>query len=255
MLTLPDALALGLIQGMTEWLPVSSSGHLVLAQEYLGLGVPVLFDALLHVATLSVIFLVFRRDVLGILKALRRRDLGSEEGRLALYILAGSVPAALAGFAFRGLLEPLFTSTLAVGSALIITGFVLFSVRFARPGRDLALGSSLLVGIAQGFAIIPGISRSGATIGTGLLSGVDREKAVRFSFLLSVPAIAGAALFLLDEISLIEPGPALAGMLASALVGYFSLKLVIKTVLNRRFHLFALYCWTLGGFVLALSYL
>jgi undecaprenyl-diphosphatase len=253
MVALPDALILGIIQGITEWLPVSSSGHLVLAQQYLGLRVPVLFDVLLHLATLIVIFLVFRKDILEILGALCRRDFKSEEGRLFLFIVLGSVPAALIGFTFRDALAAMFQSTLTVGAALLVTGFILFSSGFARPGKGLTWKNSLIVGVFQGLAIIPGISRSGATIGSGLLSGVGRERIVRFSFLLSVPAIIGATLFLLDDISLIDPAPMAAGMLASILVGYFSLKLVIKTVLNRRFHLFAIYCWAAGAAVIALS--
>jgi undecaprenyl-diphosphatase len=249
------ALLLGVLQGATEWLPVSSSGHLVLAQSFLGLQAPILFDVLLHLSTALVVVLFFRKDVVGILKALARRDLKSEYGRLLLLLVIGSVPTALLGYAFRDLFSSLFGNPAAVGAALLATGCILLATRLPAKPRPLGLRESLLIGAAQGIAIIPGLSRSGATIGTGLLSGIDRALLVRFSFLLSVPAILGASLFEASEIAQVDPLSLGLGMLASFAVGWLSLKLVIKTIMEKRFHWFSLYCFCLGGLVLALSFL
>ncbi len=255
MVMLPDAILLGIIQGITEWLPVSSSGHLALVQHYMGIHIPVLFDVLLHMATLIVILTVFRSDIMNIARAVIRKDFRSEDGRLFLFILAGSAPTGLIGFAFQGFFESQFANTAAVGAGLLVTGIILIMTRFSSQGKSIGWGKSLVVGAAQGIAIMPGISRSGATIGTGLLLGIDREKIIRFSFLLSVPAVLGATLFLLNDITCIEPVPMIAGMLASVAVGYLSLKMVIRLVLQKRFYLFAAYCWLAGGFVIIASLL
>lgn len=267
-----EALVLGLVQGVTEWLPVSSSGHLVLARSLLGVEPTVFLDLLLHVGTLAVILVYYRDTVLDVARAMpggaaplagraawRDTWWGDERRRLALLVAAGSVPTAIVGLVFEDRILALFGSTLAVGVALVATGTWLFLARFAREGAPglPTLGAALAIGLAQGVAVAPGVSRSGATIVAALLMGVHRHEAVRFSFLLSVPAILGATLFQADAASLAAAAASpLAyglGVLVAVLVGYASLALLEALVQRRAFSGFCWYCWALGAAVVALS--
>lgn len=244
-----ETLILAVVQGITEWLPISSSGHLVIVQEWLGLEeLPLLFPVTLHVGTLCVVLLTFRRDIAEIFKALVRLDFKTEEGKLALYIAVGSVPTAAIGFLFHDIFESFFYSLLAVGVALLITGSFLYVSERRKNRRELGYLDSLLIGIAQGVAIIPGISRSGATITTGLLRRVEKEKVFRYSFLLSIPAIIGAVVTesMNLTVSNMDPATLLLGAVTSMIVGYASLKLLLKIILRERLHLFAYYCWIVG---------
>ena len=238
----------GVIQGVAEWLPVSSSGHLVIFQQLFGLEVPVFFDVLLHLGTLGVICVVFWKDILGIIKAVFRMDFKSEYGRLFIFILLGSIPTALIGIIFHGLLVSFFSNLLVVGVALIVTGAILFFCERRESKKELDAKDSLLIGLAQGMAIVPGISRSGSTIGIGLLRGINREKLIRFSFLLSIPAVVGAGLFEVGNVawSAVEWIPVLVGVITSGVVGYFSLKLLIRFVKEKRLRWFSWYCWAVG---------
>ena len=250
-------LILAIIQGITEWLPISSSGHLVIVQQYLGLKeVPLIFDVTLHVGTLCVVVIAFRNDIIEIAKALYKRDFESEEGRLALYIALGSIPTALIGFLFHNFFQLLFTSTLAVGAALIITGFILYSSKLRKDGKALNYLDSLLIGIAQGVAIAPGISRSGITLSTGFLRKVKKEVVFRYSFLLSIPAVIGATVMESRDLvaSELDVVALLFGVIVSMMVGYVSLKLLLKTVLKGKFHLFAYYCWIAGLIIIIFQF-
>ena len=159
MVSLIEAFVLAVVQGLTEWLPVSSSGHLVITQQLLGLNVPLIFDIMLHVGTLIVVLAVFRKDIQAILKALIKGDFQSQEGKTALYIALGSVPIAIIGMGLKDVIESLFSNLLAVGVALIITGCILFISEKRVGSKKMTALDSLLIGIAQGAAIIPGISR------------------------------------------------------------------------------------------------
>ncbi len=257
MLTVLQALLLGIIQGITEWLPVSSSGHLVIVQETLGIGTSLAFDIFLHMATLLVVLLVFRRDIYSVLRAALRRDFHSEEGRLFIFLVLGTIPTALAGGALYLLLGSLFTNLLFVGGALIFTGIVLFISGRPPDQENLTRGKSLVVGIFQGIAVIPGASRSGLAISSGLLQGVKRQAVIRFSFLLSIPAILGAMVFEAGDlvISGIQPLPLAVGFLASLAAGYISIRLLIRLIIRGRFRHFSWYCWIMGIFLIALSLL
>jgi undecaprenyl-diphosphatase len=248
MVTLIEVLILAVIQGLTEWLPVSSSGHLVITQTILGLNLPLIFDVMLHVGTLFVVLIVFRKDIVNIIKAVVKRDFETDEGKLVLFIVVGSVPIAIIGFLFHDVIESLFSNLLAVGVALIITGSVLFFSEKRKGNRKMGIIDSLLVGLAQGAAIIPGISRSGLTVATGLLRKIDKATAFRYSFLLSVPAVIGATAMQSRDIILgnMDIAPLFLGATISMIVGYASLKLLQKIVMNEKFHLFAYYCWTVG---------
>ena len=248
MVTLIEALFLAVVQGLTEWMPVSSSGHLVITQTVLGLNPPLIFDVMLHVGTLIVVLTVFRNDIADIIKAVIKRDFETEEGKLALFIVVGSVPIAITGFIFYDFFKSLFSNLVAVGLALIITGSVLFFSEKRIGNRKMGIIDSLLIGLAQAVTIIPGISRSGITVATGLLRKIDKTKAFRYSFLLSVPAVIGATVMESRDLVLgnMDMAPLFLGATISMIVGYGSLKLLQKIVMNEKFHLFAYYCWTVG---------
>jgi undecaprenyl-diphosphatase len=255
--TLIEVFILAVVQGLTEWLPVSSSGHLVITQKLLGLELPLIYSVMMHVGTLIVILIVFRKDITDILKALAKRDLQTPEGRLALYIVLGSVPIALVGFFFRDAIESLFSNLTAVGAALIITGTILAVSEKRKGNRQLGTLDSILIGIAQAVAIVPGISRSGATVSTGLLRKIDKQTAFRYSFLLSVPAILGATLVEAKDLATgnIDLIPLFIGVIVAMTVGYVSLKLLQEIVMKEKLHLFATYCLTVGIAILVYTIL
>lgn len=258
-----QALVLGALQGATEYLPVSSSGHLVIAEHLFGLREPTLFfNIVLHVGTLSAIFIYYRRDlaeltretVAGLGDLLRGGSLSavleSRPGfRLALLIAVGTVPTAVIGLVFRSSFERMFGSVELTGVMLVVTGSVLFLTRFApkEPSRGIGLVSALIIGTVQGLAIAPGISRSGTTIAAALFRGVEREEAARFSFLLSIPSITGALLVESRGASDgVGVGALILGFAAAALVGYLCLALLVQLVKRNRLSIFSYYCWALG---------
>ncbi len=244
-----------MIQGITEWLPISSSGHLVVAQEYFGLKPPVIFDVMLHVGTLFVILIAFWKDIAGMLKALAQLDFDTEEGKLAVFIVVGSIPTALIGFVFRDIFKSFFNNSLAVGIALLGTGCILYVSKYGKNGREMSYFVAFLIGIAQGIAIIPGVSRSGITIATGLLSKLRKKTIFKFSFLLSIPAVIGAAVTESGDMFLaeIEGLTMVLGVIVSMTVGYVALKLLQRLLLKERFHLFAFYCWLLGTAIVIIT--
>ncbi|OPL19905.1 MAG: hypothetical protein AVO35_00115 [Candidatus Aegiribacteria sp. MLS_C] len=255
-MTIAAALLLAVLQGLTEFLPVSSSGHLALAG--LLMDVPrsgISFEIVVHLGTLVAVLAVYRRDIRDLLAGLAKRE--RESMVLAGMLLLGSLPAALAGLLLQDCIEVLFSDPVAVSAMLMVTGTVLFSTRFIRSGARSVPGpgGSLLVGLAQALAILPGISRSGMTISAGLIAGIDRERAARFSFLLSVPAIAGAAMLKLGDAGTLDIGltPMLAGFTVSALTGYIALRLLLGFLREGRFSMFSWYCWLAGGAGLVLS--
>ncbi|MEM2937412.1 MAG: undecaprenyl-diphosphate phosphatase [Candidatus Bathyarchaeia archaeon] len=254
---LVQTVILGIIQGLTEWLPISSTGHLKVAEKFFGLNVPILFDVTLHLGTLAVILLFFRSDVQKVLSALVRLDFKTDYGRLIPLIIVGSVPTALIGLAFNMFLENVLQEVLTVAVALIACGLMLYSAKTAKEARgDIGFKTAFIIGVAQGLAVIPGLSRSGLTIATALLLGVKREKAFKFSFLLSVPAVIGAFGLTLhthfndlaaSNLGLVE---VFAGTVAAMIVGYLALKLLWKTLKEKKFHFFAFYCWVLGALLM-----
>lgn len=257
-----QALLLGLLQGAAEFLPVSSSGHLVLARTLMGLDdIPVLFDVLLHLATLGVVMWVFRARIAAVLGAvmrlLRRRSRGGDGPLLilALCLITASAVTALLGTALQRL--NFANPPALVGLCFILTAAVLLSTRWCRGTRSLegmGIRRSLVLGAAQGAAVLPGISRSGITIAAGLLLGLDRKAAGEFSFLLSIPAVIGAFLFSLKDVAelipAVPPAAAAAGFLAALASGYGSLKLLLFLMNWGRIRLFALYLLPMGIWVL-----
>ena len=248
------AAALGVIQGLTEFLPVSSSGHLVLLQHLFGLQEPeILFDISLHVGTLVAVCAVFFKEIRSILSALLRLPAlvgqtggirgvlsENEEIRMMALIVVGSVPTALLGFGFHRIVDQIFGAVWVVGLMLLVTGTLLFATRGLKPsGRStgaVRFRDALIIGLVQGLAILPGISRSGSTISVALFLGIDREFAGRFSFLLSIPAIFGALLLGIKDASAnpdMTVGIILFGALIAAAVGYGALILLLRLVKVR----------------------
>ena len=250
-----EVLILAIIQGITEWLPISSSGHLVVVQEYFGLSPPVIFDVMLHVGTLFVVLIAFWKDIVGISKAVAKLDYKAEEGKLAVFIVVGNIPTALIGLVFHDVFESFFYNPLAVGIALLGTGCILYVSKYGKNSKEMSYLDAFLIGVAQGIAIIPGVSRSGVTIAAGLLIRLRKETVFRFSFLLFIPAIIGAAVFESRDIVLTEDGGLTigVGVIVSMIVGYLALRLLQKLLLRERFHLFAFYCWLLGTAIVAIA--
>ena len=248
-MTLLQAIVLGILQGLTEFLPISSSGHLVITQHYFeGFHQPgVLFDVLLHAGTLAAVLIYYRKDIVDILRSLTTkldwrtggqndsRDDYHVQRRLALLIVVGTVPTALLGYLFRDYVEMLFASVTFTATMLILTGVLLaVADRIKEPKRkvkSLTFKDSVIIGFVQGLSITPGISRSGSTIATGLFRKIDGEEAAKFSFLLSIPAILGAVALEIPDVSRIQACeiPAyLLGPLSAMLVGILAIKFLIR---------------------------
>lgn len=254
-MTLTQGIILGAVQGLTEFLPVSSSGHLALAQQFMsGFEQPgLLFDVMLHLGTLVAVVLYFRQDLKNLVTAPFRRDLKAVQDRRYLRLLiVGSIPTAIIGLTLKDTVEDLFHRPLIVGALLIVTGLLLFvAERYRSSGRKrLTLTDSLITGIAQGCAVLPGISRSGATIAALLLRGVDGQTAARFSFLLALPAVGGAALLSLKDVERLPQGEIttyLAGAGIACLVGLVSIHALLGIIRQKRLYFFSIYCWIIGG--------
>jgi undecaprenyl-diphosphatase len=240
---------LGAVQGLTEFLPVSSSGHLVLFQEFLPIsGDEVLFDLVLHLGTLIPVLAFYRQDLALILRDLRPGPgLWQRPGaQLAAAVVVATAPTAAIGLAFKDVFEALFANPAALVFSFALTGLLLHSTTVARPPhRTLSLPLALILGIAQGIAITPGISRSGTTIAVALLLGLEREQAARFSFLMSLPAILGAVLLKLRDVEGYPSswGPLLLGALVAVVVGALALQLLVRLVLRGQFAAFRWYVW------------
>ena len=257
-MTALEALVLGILQGATEFLPISSSGHLVMAQAVLDIEVPgVLFEVWVHLATLLSILLIYRNRIAELSKGI----LGKDRSALEYIALIGwaTLPAVVVGFFLGDLVKVMFDSPVIPGVALLVTGGVLWTSRRIsvpsvrdRPGWI----GALVIGLVQAFALIPGISRSGTTVVTALWLGLKTEDAAAFSFLMAIPVILGATLLQLSEIGASQSLPGLTLLLAgaaAAFTGVLAIRTFITTLGKGSFHLFGIYCWIIG--TLFLSYL
>lgn len=247
-----QGILLGIVQGLTEFLPISSSGHLVVAEAALGLTTPgVVVEVVLHVATLLAVLIVYANRIAQLVRGAIRGDIAvwRDIGLLAL----ASVPAGLAGYFLADVFERAFDSLFAVGCDFLLTGAILWSTRWVkppvldRPSAPAAGG----IGLAQALAIFPGISRSGTTIAAGMWARIGPEKAAEFSFLLAIPAIAGAAVLQLSDLSTsgtsIGWGPMAVSFLAALAAGVVAIRLLVALLRRGTFHRFAPYCWGIGA--------
>lgn len=254
-----EAIILGMVQGFTEFLPVSSSGHLVISQELLGMEEPgVTLEVLLHFGTLLSVFWVFGRDFLELFKF--PRDL--IQRRFLLLLILGVIPAGLAGFFLADFFTGLFKSTLVVGVMLLVTGGLLKLLTILPEGKKdisrMQARDALWIGLLQAFAIIPGISRSGSTITAALWRGLDRATAVRYSFMLSAPVILGATLVEVRDMLAVGIEHAMIhlyiiGGIVAFLSGVLAIRIFINLLKRQKFIYFAYYCWTVGAVVIAVS--
>jgi len=256
-----DAFVLGLIQGLTEFLPVSSSGHLALAENLLGLRASgeltgIFLDIAVHLATLAAIVVAFRGPLQELAGGLLRRE-GRSWRDLGLYAIA-SVPAAVVGLLFRHQIEALYTSLLFVGAAFVVMGGILWTTRTRMGGTKErpSPATAVWIGVAQAVAIAPAISRSGSTITAALWGGMDPVKAANFSFVLGVPAIAGAALLESKDIAQgihhVGLAPVAVAFVTAFVSGLFAIGLLRRFLRARAFHRFAPYLWVLGTVALVL---
>jgi undecaprenyl-diphosphatase len=269
LLELIEAVILGVVQGLTEFLPVSSSGHLLLGQYFLGLNQDrfgLSFDVALHMGTLVAVVSYFWRDLIRMALAFFRsfgyRDLANDpDQRLAYLVLASTVPAALIGFLFEGFFESTVRSPWVVVFNFVLVG-ILFLVAEAvgshrRLASKLGFGEAFGIGLAQATALVPGVSRSGATITLGLFLGLRREEAARFSFLMSIPIIAGAGGLQLGEVLASGMGAHewllfVAGFFTSALVGYFTIRFLLDYLTHHSLRVFAYYRFAVAAVVAVL---
>lgn len=266
------AALIGLIQGLTEFLPVSSSGHLVLAQQALGIEMPgITFEVFLHLGTLLSVFWVFRERIINILKsflALFRKSewarfSSSGDRRFGICLIIASIPTAIIAFLLSDWMEKAFDTPLFVGIALAVTGGMLW-LADSLPGgnKDIAKTSHLdavIIGVFQGIAIFPGISRSGATISGALFRKLDKRTAAEFSFLLSIPAILGGAL--VEVVKVFREGADAAfnwlfyavGVSVAAIAGIVAIRFFIRLLVRDRLRIFAVYCWIISIIVLCIT--
>jgi len=266
-----QGIILGIIQGLTEFLPVSSSGHLVLGQIFFGITQSQLtFDISVHMGTLLAVLVIYSSDILAMISSVFRffskavllkpvSYLVNEDKNLHLagLIIIGSVPTAIIGLVLKQFEHVLFTSQVLVGAMLILTGTILWVSRnyYFSENKTSSFGikNAVFIGVSQGLAVIPGISRSGTTIAVGMFLGLDRHTAAKFSFLLSIPAILGAQILSVKD--MIDSGLTIDSItiyatIASFITGLIALKILLTLVHSGRFHLFAPYCWLVGSLVL-----
>ncbi|MDR2053165.1 MAG: undecaprenyl-diphosphate phosphatase [Treponema sp.] len=259
-MNLIEAIVLGAIQGITEFLPVSSSGHLVLLQKIFGISEPVLlFDTMVHVGTLAAVFVVLRQDILAILRKIIQP--------VTAFLVLATIPAVIAALILKDHIESAFSSGAFLGFAFFFTALALLTAEFlsrggsagpAKPASRTVMTwvDALIIGLCQAAAIIPGVSRSGLTLSGGLSRKLDRDLTARFSFLLSIPAILGALALQIKELA--DGGnaggigalPIAAGTLTAAFVGFFAVKFMLKIVRERSLRGFAVYVAALGILVL-----
>lgn len=266
-----EAIILGLVQGLAEFLPISSSGHLALLQQAFGIHEDkvLLFAVLLHVGTLISVFIIYWKDIWELIVelCLTIRDLCTGKGlrlaerpirKLGVMIIVATIPTAIIGLVFSDFFDSLYNSVIPIGVGLIITGFLLIFAEKKGEGnrgiQQMNFRNAIFIGLVQGVAICPGISRSGSTLFGSLICNLDRKFAVKFVFLISIPSILGSAVLeapaaLEAGVTATEVGPVLVGMLVAAVSGLVAIKTMIKIVSDKKLSYFSYYVWALGLFV------
>ena len=264
-----QAIIIGLVQGLTEFLPVSSSAHLIFVQQALGLtDVPLAFDVLLHAGTLVAVFIYFYNDIIQMIKGFFLSLIDLKEGefmseikrdpykKLAWLTIIATIPIGVVGLLFNDVVEELFGGLTVPAFLLLITGCLLYFSQRMNSGKinvqNISTKEALVMGCGQALAILPGLSRSGTTIASGLFVGLDKEFAAKFSFILSIPAILGAAVVQLKDLSgaNIELSAYVAGFIVAVISGYIAISFLLKLVRERSLDIFAFYCWIVGIVIL-----
>lgn len=247
-------LFLSIIQGVTEWFPISSSGHLVLFQELFNIKVSAAFDILLHTGSLTGVIFFARKDLYALLKTFFKLDFSSEEGRMLVYLTVGTIPIVILSLLLKDLIDVMFTNLLSTGVAMLITGIILYLTKHPKPRSCLNASNALLIGVSQALAIVPGISRMGITVSTALLSGLEYDEAYRFSLSLSVLSFIGGCIFKLDNVYFERDFLYIfLGIAITAIVSILALRFLKRHVTSKSFYKFAYYCLIVGGIVLLLG--
>jgi len=241
-----QAVVLGIVQGVAEFLPISSSGHLVILHKLMGFkGPDILFDIFLHLGTLAAVFIVFGKEI---------AESVTTKKRIGFLILLGSAVTFVFVLLFVKNIEAAFINVKMIGIMFLVTGVWLIAGNLIRLGTEgMTVFKACLIGLAQGIGVLPGISRSGATISTGLFLGLDGQSAAKFSFLLSIPAILGAFFFKIKETGFNLTGINInyfIGFFVSCIIGVVSLQLLLKTLYRNKFHWFGVYCIIVGMIVI-----
>jgi undecaprenyl-diphosphatase len=257
-LNLLESIILGLVQGLTEFLPISSSGHLVIVERLFRIeSGHLVFEVLVHLGTLLAVVMYFRKRLLVILKSIlpflrQSRSAGEKGRRYFWFLILGTVPAALVGFLLEDYIELAFASPRWASGMLLVTAAILLATKLpTRQDRPLNSKRTILIGLAQALAIMPGISRSGSTISAGIFAGLERSEAAEFSFMLSIPAILGATVLKMPDFlaSLSDQNLLiiyLAGAVTAAFVGYISIAYLMAVIRKGKFFWFGVYCAAVG---------
>ncbi len=259
-----DSIILGVIQGITEFLPVSSSGHLAVMKYFLGLrDVPILFDVILHVATLFVVVVMFWRRIVSIIESLWRWVTGKKRDKdginlwIVILVIASTVITALIGLFLSDYEEELSKEPVVIALLFFVTSLLLLTTLFfkgKREYKDMSLSNAMLIGLAQGIGVLPGISRSGITIASSLSLGIKREVAAEYSFLISIPAIIGAVILKLKDIGellrVVDLSVLIVGFLVTVIVGFLALGILLRIVKGGKLYLFSFYLIPLSLFIL-----
>lgn len=273
-LTYFKAIVLGIVQGLGEFLPISSSGHLALLENFFDIKESsiLLFTVMLHIGTLVSVFAVYWKDIIRLIFELCYvvQDVFKKKGlrinanatrRMGFMIIVATIPTAIIGFAFDDLFEGLYSSITSVGVGLVFTGTILWIAEKMGTGDkhifEMNFTNAVVVGLMQGIAIAPGISRSGSTLFGGLISRIDKEFAVKFAFLISIPSILGSFVLefpkALKSGEAIFTGPVIVGMIVAAISGFLAIKVMIKIVSDKKLSIFSFYTWALGACVIIYS--
>ncbi|MFC1686100.1 undecaprenyl-diphosphate phosphatase [Nanoarchaeota archaeon] len=250
MVSVFQAIILSVVQSITEWLPVSSSGHLALMQHFFGFQ-NLTFDVYLHFASILAVIYVFRSDII---KLLDLRKL--ENQRYAAYLIIAVIPIAIVGLTFRDAIESVFSNMVSLGIFFLISGAIVFSTKFVKEKKEkkrkVGLMESITIGLFQALAILPGISRSGATISAGLFSGLKKEQVIKFSFLLAIPTVLGASVLEARNMAFsgLDLQVLLISFIVTFLVSILAIKLLLKIIRKQGFHWFGVYNILVGLLIL-----
>jgi undecaprenyl-diphosphatase len=249
-----QAIILGIIQGITEWLPISSKSHLLIAHQLFGLVQPAIFDLILHIGSLFVVFFVFWKEIKELVIGLIDRK--KESWMMVLFIAVATIPIAIFGFLLEDVVISSRENLFVLGYGFLFTALIIFLSGYPRVKKNgLSFWNSLIIGLGQVLALFPGVSRSGTTISTGMLLGIRKEVVAKFSFLIFIPAILGATILEFKDIGQIESvGPLIIGTIVAMITGVVALKLLLSIIKNDKFRWFSLYCLVLGLIVLMFAY-